>query len=124
VLDGEGRGGVSVGLVLTGDDEIQDMNSRWRGQDRPTDVLAFPGDPDPLDPHLGDVVLSMDRAREQAPRFSATLEEEVVRLVVHGLLHLLGYDHHTPADGRRMKARERAYLAGFPRGSILLRAAR
>ena len=61
----------------------------------------------------------MERAAAQAPRFGATLEDELARLVIHGLLHLLGYDHHTPADGRRMRARERLYLESVSAGSIL-----
>lgn len=121
VLAGEGRGDVRVGILLAGDDELHRLNRDFRGKDRPTDVLSFPADPGDSETgdYLGDVAISMERAVEQAPRFSASLDEEVARLVVHGLLHLMGYDHHTPADGRRMKARERRYLAGIGAGSLL-----
>jgi probable rRNA maturation factor len=56
---------------------------------------------------------------EQAPRFGTDPDAELARLVAHGLLHLLGYDHHTPADGRRMKAAERRALQGFLPGTLL-----
>lgn len=113
-----------VGVCLSDDAHLHALNRDYRGRDRPTDVLSFPAEPLPGDDvaeaeYLGDVVISMERAERQAPRFGATFEQETARLVVHGLLHLLGYDHHAPADGRRMKARERAYLAGLVRGSIL-----
>lgn len=121
VLAGEERRGARVGILLAGDDELHRLNRDFRGKDRPTDVLSFPADPDDSETgdYLGDVAVSMERALEQAPRFSASLDEELARLIVHGVLHLLGYDHHTPADGRRMKARERRYLAGIVPGSLL-----
>ena len=119
MLEGEGRPAARVGLRLTGDADLMEMNRTWRGMDRPTDVLAFPADPAADDDYLGDIALSMERAIDQAPRFGATLEEEVARLVIHGLLHLLGHDHHTPAGGRRMKARERHYLVTVAAGSIV-----
>lgn len=119
VLAAEGRPSASVGLRLTGDAELREMNRAWRALDRPTDVLAFPADPSPDGDYLGDIALSMERAALQAPRFGATLEAETARLVIHGLLHLLGYDHHTPAGGRRMRARERRYLETVSPGSIL-----
>jgi probable rRNA maturation factor len=119
VLAAEGRPAASVGLRLTGDADLREMNRAWRGLDRPTDVLAFPADPSPGEDYLGDIALSVERAAAQAPRFGATLEAELARLVIHGLLHLLGYDHHTPADGRRMRARERLHLESVSTGSIL-----
>lgn len=121
VLAGEGRATQHVGLLITDDAELHRLNREFRGKDRPTDVLSFPADPDDPDTgdYLGDIAISLQRAEAQAPRYSASLEEELARLVVHGLLHLLGYDHHTPSDGRRMKARERRYLAGLRPGSLL-----
>jgi len=116
LLRGEGVTGGAVTLVLTGNREVQELNARFRGLDRPTDVLAFPlDDPD----YLGDVVISVERAREQAPRFHNDFEAELARLIAHGLLHLLGHDHHTPAEGRRMKAAERRALAGWLPGTLL-----
>ena len=91
---------------------MRDLNHRYRGRDRTTDVLAFAqregaaGAPDGL---LGDVVISLDTARRQARKHRATQGREAERLLVHGLLHLLGYDHErSPAEARRMQRRERA----------------
>jgi probable rRNA maturation factor len=116
LLREEGVRDGAVTLVLTGDREIRELNARFRDLDRPTDVLAFPlDDPD----YLGDVVISVERAREQAPRFRNDFEAELARLIAHGLLHLLGHDHHTPAEGRRMRAAERRALAGYLPGSLV-----
>lgn len=89
VLDLEGRREVEVNLVVVDDGYIQRLNRQFRGQDRPTDVLAFPGDGQ----LLGEVYISWDRALAQAEEFGVTIAEEVNRLVIHGLLHLLGYTH-------------------------------
>ena len=101
-----------LSLLLVSDGEMRRLNRRWRGRDRPTDVLAFAqaegpgGAPDGM---LGDVVISVDTARRQAAERGETLGREAERLLVHGVLHLLGYDHErSPAEARRMQRRERA----------------
>jgi probable rRNA maturation factor len=129
VLAGEGIADVGVTVVLTDDAGIRSLNARFRNRDAATDVLAFPlhedGDlePDPgeAEAYLGDVVISLERAYAQAPRFHNDPEGELARLITHGLLHLLGYDHHSPADGRRMKAAERRALMGWEPGSLIPR---
>lgn len=107
---GETAGELTV--VLVDDEEIRDLNREYRGQDRPTDVLAFAmregrrtaGD----ECLLGDIVISLDTAARQARRRGRTLEREIRTLFIHGLLHLLGYDHErSPAEARRMRAKER-----------------
>lgn len=123
VLQGEGvpaRGrSAAVTVVFTDDAGIRALNARFRDHDRATDVLAFPlHEDDESGVYLGDVVISLERARDQAPRFGNDAETELARLLVHGLLHLLGYDHHRPADGRRMKAAERRALLEFVPGSL------
>jgi len=85
------------------------LNERYRGKSGPTNVLAFPmGDPDDVDPRMmGDVVISTDTAEREARSLGETLEETVDRLLVHGLLHLLGFDHETGAtDALRMEQEE------------------
>jgi probable rRNA maturation factor len=113
-----------VSLTITDDARIQEMNRQYRQVDAPTDVLSFPllsdddlagaGEfvtaPDGVI-HLGDVVVSLPRAREQAAEYGHPLKREVGYLVVHGVLHLLGYDHDTDADQRRMRQREEEVLA-------------
>jgi len=111
-------GGVTI--VLTDDAGIRDLNGRFRGRDQVTDVLAFPlHEDDGAGVYLGDVIVSLPRALAQAPRFHNDPESELARLMAHGVLHLLGYDHHTPADGRRMKAAERLALHRFTPGTLL-----
>ena len=126
-MQAAGVAGAEVSLMLVSDRAIRVLNRRWRGHDRPTDCLSFPSrapddaGPSP-EPHLGDIVISMERAREQGlarakPGTSteSAIEEEVVALFIHSLLHLLGYDHETDAAARRMRARERR-LARAARG--------
>jgi rRNA maturation RNase YbeY len=106
--------GAELSVVLVSDAEMRRLNRRWRRRDRPTDVLSFAqregagGAPDGL---LGDVVISVDTARRQAGERGATLAREGDRLLVHGLLHLLGYDHErSVSEARRMQRRERTLL--------------
>lgn len=92
---------------MLGDDALlADLNARYRGKPVPTDVLSFAAPEENAFRHLGEVVISTDRAIEQAPRFDNSVAEEVVRLLVHGLLHLLGHEHDTAGGRRRMTAAE------------------
>lgn len=120
VLEAIGLGGVELSVVLTGDAGIRELNRDWRGRDCPTDVLSFPlreGRFGELAQSLGDVVISLETARRQAAAYGGTLAGEVDRLLVHGILHLAGYDHEgSPREARRMQRKERqmrALLAGF-----------
>lgn len=99
--------GSSLSVVVTGDDAVRDLNARYRGVDAPTDVLSFPADP-PLAPeaepfpYLGDIIIAYPRAHAQASAAGHTVEAELLLLVVHGVLHLLGFDHDTPEARARM----------------------
>ncbi|MBX3233840.1 MAG: rRNA maturation RNase YbeY [Labilithrix sp.] len=110
---------VEVSFLLTDDDRIHELNKIYRHKDRPTDVLAFAmreGDFAELaGDALGDVIVSVPTARKQAAERGKTVLEEVTMLTAHGLLHLLGWDHDTPAKDRRMTAEtERLCLAAAP----------
>jgi probable rRNA maturation factor len=113
---------VEVGLVVTDDETLRDLNRRYLGLDEPTDVLSFGHEPSgqpfvtPPDGvrRLGEVILSYPTAERQAEEAGHSVEDEAAHLVVHGLLHLLGYDHANPADERRMRAREDALLQRRP----------
>jgi len=114
----------TVGLLITDDETIRGLNLQYRGQDSETDVLAF-GMIDDLDgfvsppslpPQLGDVVVSYPRAAEQAAEYGHSVEEELDRLVIHGLLHLLGYDDEEEAQRQEMWAKQEALLE-FTRAS-------
>jgi probable rRNA maturation factor len=82
-----------VALVLTRDPAVRQLNARYRGQDKPTDVLSFPGPGGPAG--LGDIVVSVDTAERNARRLGRTLQRELDVLALHGFLHVLGYDHET-----------------------------
>ena len=104
-----------LSIALIGDTEMHDLNRDSRGKDRPTYVLASAlreGEDAGVHPDvLGDVVISLDTAARQAAARDATLADEVRVLLAHGILHLLGYDHErSPADARRMFAKQRALL--------------
>jgi len=130
-LVAEGRGsGYAVDVRVTDDAGIRALNRAHRGVDAPTDVLSFPlqlpanGAADapfvlpPGEPvHLGDLVLSWPRAVAQAAQYGHSVARESAYLAVHGVLHLLGYDHERPADARAMRAREETILGvlGLPR---------
>ena len=90
-----------VAVVLVSDARIRTLNRRYRGLDAATDVLAFPLE---HPAHLGDVVISVETARRQARRLRHSLTTELARLLIHGLLHLRGYDH-THRDSRRHSKR-------------------
>jgi len=93
-------------LILCSDYAIRKLNREYRKIDRATDVLSFHfGDPD----LLGEVYISLQRARVQAKRYGLTYEEELKRLLIHGLLHLIGYDHHKKAEREAMEAMEHKY---------------
>ena len=119
-----------VGLVVTDDETLRDLNRRYLSLDEPTDVLSFGQEPfdelraRPFDRvraepfvtppdgvrRLGEVILSYPTAERQAQEAGHSVQEEAAHLVVHGLLHLLGYDHEDPDDERRMRAREEELL--------------
>jgi probable rRNA maturation factor len=118
---------VELGLVITTQDRIQELNKRYRGQDRPTDVLAFYMSseeetgtvkspfivpPDKVR-HLGEVIISFPQATIQAQEQDHPLKRELAILTIHGVLHLLGYDHVEPEAEGLMKTREAEILAGL-----------
>lgn len=92
-------GSASMSVTVVSPREIHLLNLRYRGKDKPTDVLSFPG----IGGELGDVVLCLEIARKQAKEYGGTIEQELQRLTVHGVLHLRGYDHETnEADAKKM----------------------
>jgi probable rRNA maturation factor len=113
---------VEISLVITGQERIQELNREYRHLDRPTDVLsfsmqenreeeptAFIGPPDGL-LHLGEVIISYPQAALQAQERGHSIRKEMMILIVHGVLHILGYDHEQPAEEPAMTAREKEIL--------------
>ena len=104
-------------LMLTDDAKVRDLNRAYRDQDKPTNVLAFPGLDDAGAPGaptmLGDVVVAYETAAAEAARSRTALADHLCHLVVHGILHLLGHDHETDADAERMEGLESQALASL-----------
>ena len=101
-----------ISILLADDKKIRKLNNQYRGQDQATDVLSFPqneGEEEGLNPHLlGDVVISTVTARRQSAQHELSLEEELVLLLTHGILHLLGYNHErSDEEARQMKEKTR-----------------
>lgn len=115
-----------ISLSFVSMDEIHELNRDYRGVDRPTDVLSFPMTDDfeqlqsmydgleegPEELLLGDVVICLEKALQQAEEYGHSAEREIVYLFVHSVLHLLGYDHMTDEDKKVMRAREKQVIAG------------
>ncbi|HJS67655.1 MAG TPA: rRNA maturation RNase YbeY [Nitrospiraceae bacterium] len=131
ILDDVGEASAELGILLVGDQRMRSLNRRYRGHDRTTDVLAFvmrevrtlhalrqaQGRPALLTPDLlGDVVISVPTAWRQAIEAGRSLNEELMCLLVHGILHLCGYDHEqSEKEARRMYRRERMILRSIAR---------
>ncbi|MGE5219082.1 MAG: rRNA maturation RNase YbeY [Chloroflexota bacterium] len=124
VLDIAGQKAAELSLALIGNGEMQKLNARYRGKDYPTDVLSFPagvGLPVAA-PLLGDVIISVEKAAEQAKERRHPLDYEMVTLLIHGVVHLLGYDHERSAKEARLMKRleQRIYRQLCERGLIRL----
>ena len=107
-----------LSVVLTTDENIHEYNREYRSVDRPTDVLSFPADEGddllaPPDGFLGDIMISIPRAREQAKALGHSTEREILFLTVHGVHHLLGYDHMRPEDEQIMFPVQRSIVEGI-----------
>jgi probable rRNA maturation factor len=114
------RGQVTV--LLSSDATIRDLNRRFRGKDEATDVLSFPAEPlknaKPEERVAGDVAIGVETARRQASEQGHALATEIKVLILHGLLHLAGYDHETDAGKMRRRERQLRARLGLPQGLI------
>ncbi len=106
-----------LSLFLTDDETVHELNRTYRGVDKTTDVLSFSQregeNPDLWDNLLGDVIISVDQAQRQAVEYGHSMDREVGFLTVHGVLHLLGWDHEEPEDERRMMGKTEDILAAI-----------
>ena len=118
------QGAAEVSVTFANNEQIHELNKMHRNVDAPTDVLSFPMGEDgkyDIDPAtnakiLGDIVISMEKAVEQAERFGHTLQREVGYLTAHSMLHLLGYDHEEPLEKVHMREKEELVMThlGLP----------
>jgi probable rRNA maturation factor len=106
---------VEISLVFTDDDDIKDINAEWRGQDKPTNVLSFPAFPlapgDKPGPMLGDIILAEETLQREALDLGKPFGDHLTHLLVHGFLHLFGYDHMTDTEAAVMEGLEIRILA-------------
>ncbi|QCT94617.1 rRNA maturation RNase YbeY [Caminibacter mediatlanticus TB-2] len=107
-----------VELILTTDEEIQKLNKEYRNKDKPTDVLSFPLEDFPGMP-LGSIVISIDTAKKGAEKFGHSIDDEIKLLFIHGLLHLLGYDHEVDNGEMREKEKEIIERFNLPKSLII-----
>ena len=101
-----------VSVLLTSDEAVRELNSRFRGQDKPTNVLSFPAPQNPEN-HLGDIALAFETCAREAAEQGKPLAHHLQHLVAHGALHLVGYDHQSDAEAEAMEALEREILSGL-----------
>ena len=116
ILKHAGYPTAQLSLSLVGKTRMRNLNKKYRGRDYPTDVLAFPMGPvkKQVPVFLGDIVICLPIAIGQASRYNHTSDQEVLRLLIHGTLHLLDYDHEiSDKEARRMQQKERAILRKF-----------
>jgi len=107
-LDAIGKHGSSATIAFVSDKNIRNLNQQFRSIDKATDVLSFPADEEA---NLGDIAISIDRAAAQAKENGLALDEEIAQLILHGLLHLCGYDHETDnGEMNRLELRLRKQL--------------
>ena len=132
LADQDAGSDVEVSLVITGQEGIRELNRTYRGIDEPTDVLSFcmlpaeekpdSGEPSFVAPpdgvlHLGEVIISYPQAAIQAGEHRHSVKKEITILIIHGVFHLLGYDHDTPEHEQDMRTRELAILNHIEGGS-------
>lgn len=106
------REGAEVSVLLTNDNAIQILNREWRGKNKPTNVLSFPGSDD-LETALilGDIVVAYETTMREATEEQKSFDDHFTHLIVHGCLHLLGFDHETSEEAEEMENLERLVLA-------------
>ncbi|WP_159587728.1 rRNA maturation RNase YbeY [Chelativorans xinjiangense] len=113
-------GGRTLGILFTDDENIRALNARFRGKDKPTNVLSFPAPPGMPPhggpPHLGDIALARETIVREAEAEGKAFDHHLTHLVVHGFLHLAGYDHETAEEADEMESLERRILKGLAIG--------
>ena len=108
--------GAELGILLSDDEHVKSVNQEWRGIDKPTNVLSFPAvEPTKLAraPFLGDIIIAYETVEREAKAEGKAFADHYAHLVVHGFLHLLGFDHVNEADAERMEALEIAILSSL-----------
>ena len=104
-----------LSILLADDRKLQELNKEWRGKDSPTNVLSFPGDDispgEPASSFLGDIAISLETTKREAELENKGFDDHFTHLIIHGFLHLFGYDHENDAEADQMESLERKVLA-------------
>lgn len=116
-VDGALGGAVEISVLLSDDAAVQVLNRDWRGQDKPTNVLSFPSDEDEALPgqalFLGDIAVALETTQREAAEQNLTFSDHFCHLLVHGMLHVLGFDHETDKQADEMEPLEIEILNGL-----------
>ncbi len=108
VLESENKKEADLSIALVGQGRMRKLNKKYRGKNRVTDVLAFPN----KNLGLGEIVICLREIKKNAKRFGETFEKELIRVLIHGIFHLLGYDHEkSEKAGQKMAEKENYYLS-------------
>ncbi|MGI9352819.1 MAG: rRNA maturation RNase YbeY [Rhizobiaceae bacterium] len=106
-----------LSILLADDDKLQELNHRWRGIEKPTNVLSFPGEElspgQPGGSFLGDIVVSLETAVQEAKVENKEFNDHFTHLIIHGFLHLFGYDHETDEQAHQMESLEKEILGNL-----------
>ena len=122
VLDGEGKDDVDLSIAFVGQGRMREINKKYRGKNRVTDILSFPESkvllqkfkigPAQKIQGLGEIIICLREVKKNAKKFSSSFEKELNKVLIHGILHLLGYDHEkSEIEARRMEEKEEYYLS-------------
>ncbi|WP_265516084.1 rRNA maturation RNase YbeY [Nitratireductor luteus] len=107
---------IGLTVMFTDDESIRDLNARFRGKDKATNVLSFPAAAVPGsedDSYIGDIAVARQTVAREAEAEGKTFDHHLTHLIIHGFLHLLGYDHETPEEAEEMETMERRVLEGL-----------
>jgi probable rRNA maturation factor len=105
ILETEKEGNKNLSIALVGQGRIRELNKKYRGKNRATDVLAFPGN------GLGEIVICLREVKKNAKRFGSIFKKELARVLIHGILHLLGYNHErSKTETKKMEEKQNYYL--------------
>ncbi|HJN62102.1 MAG TPA: rRNA maturation RNase YbeY [Candidatus Parcubacteria bacterium] len=111
VLKGENKSSGEISLALIGPGRIRELNKKYRKKDKATDVLSFQESKDFLE-GLGEIVICLREVKKNSKKFKVDFQEELARILIHGILHLLGYDHEkSRAKAREMEKKQESYLS-------------
>ena len=96
---------LEIDVVIVGNAEIKKINKKYRKKNKITDVLSFN-----YEPEIGEIIISYPRAKKQAAEYKTTIEQEINRLIIHGLLHIMGHEHYNETDAIKMQRQEKQIL--------------